>query len=159
MPSTPARRCRSSPPSSKAAAPPCSAVWRSSARASPAASATSSTACSTSSLPDASPLRPVGGGGTLTLMLSTMQDFPLTIAHVLRHGQTVHGRSQVTTFEGESTRRASFTTVAERAERLAKALQRLGIGQGDRVGTFCWNNQEHLEAYLAVPAMGAGLHT
>jgi fatty-acyl-CoA synthase len=92
-------------------------------------------------------------------MLSTMQDFPLTIAHILRHGQSVHGRSEVTTFEGESTRRASFTTVAERAERLAGALRRLGIGEGDRVGTFCWNNQEHLEAYLAVPAMGAVLHT
>jgi fatty-acyl-CoA synthase len=42
---------------------------------------------------------------------------------------------------------------------LAGALRRLGIGEGDRVGTFCWNNQEHLEAYLAVPAMGAVLHT
>src|SRR5437764_1662318 len=92
-------------------------------------------------------------------MLSTMQDFPLTIAHILRHGQAVHGRSQVTTFEGESTRRASFATVAERAEQLAAALQRLGVQPGDRVGTFCWNNQEHLEAYLAVPAMGAVLHT
>ena len=49
--------------------------------------------------------------------------------------------------------------MAERAERLAKALGRLGVGDGDRVGTFLWNNQNHLEAYLAVPAMGAVLHT
>ncbi|MGH3436394.1 MAG: long-chain fatty acid--CoA ligase, partial [Sciscionella sp.] len=28
-----------------------------------------------------------------------------------------------------------------------------------RVGTFMWNNNEHLAAYLAVPAMGAVLHT
>jgi fatty-acyl-CoA synthase len=27
------------------------------------------------------------------------------------------------------------------------------------VATFMWNNNEHLEAYLAVPAMGAVLHT
>ncbi len=33
------------------------------------------------------------------------------------------------------------------------------IGAGDRVGTFCWNNQEHLEAYFAMPCMGAVLHT
>src|SRR5207245_1156859 len=36
---------------------------------------------------------------------------------------------------------------------------RLGIKAGDRVGTFLWNSQEHLEAYFAVPAMGAVLHT
>ncbi len=27
------------------------------------------------------------------------------------------------------------------------------------MATFCWNNQEHLEAYFGVPAMGAVLHT
>src|SRR5205807_739293 len=39
------------------------------------------------------------------------------------------------------------------------ALCRLGIGPGDRVGSLAWNHQEHLEAYLAVPCMGAVLHT
>ena len=34
-----------------------------------------------------------------------------------------------------------------------------GSGADDRVGTFMWNNQRHLEAYLAVPSMGAVLHT
>ena len=90
---------------------------------------------------------------------STMQDFPLTIGMILRHGQTVYGDSEVVTFEGESSRRAPYTDVAERVERLAAVLARLGVEGGDRVGTFCWNNQEHLEAYLAVPTMGAVLHT
>ena len=49
--------------------------------------------------------------------------------------------------------------MADRADQLAAALTRLGIKQGDRVGTFMWNNQTHLEAYLAVPCMGAVLHT
>jgi fatty-acyl-CoA synthase len=90
---------------------------------------------------------------------STMQDFPLTIGMILRHGQTVYGDSEVVTFEGESSRRAPYIDVAERVERLAAVLARLGVEGGDRVGTFCWNNQEHLEAYLAVPTMGAVLHT
>ena len=92
-------------------------------------------------------------------MLSTMQDFPLTITHIFRHGRSVFGESEVVTFEGESCRRASFAQVAERADRLAAALRRLGIREGDRVGTFAWNTQEHLEAYMAVPSMGAVLHT
>jgi fatty-acyl-CoA synthase len=90
---------------------------------------------------------------------STMQDFPLTIGMILRHGQTVYGDSEVVTFEGESSRRVRYCDVAERVERLAAALARLGVERGDRVGTFCWNNQEHLEAYLGVPTMGAVLHT
>ena len=92
-------------------------------------------------------------------MLSTMQDRPLTVAALVGHGRTIHGGSEVVTCEGERVRRARFTEVAARAERLAGALRRLGIRAGDRVATFSWNTQEHLEAYLAVPSMGAVLHT
>jgi fatty-acyl-CoA synthase len=92
-------------------------------------------------------------------VVSTMQEHPLTITDILRHGATVFADSVVTTWEGDTTRSATYREVAARANRLAGALTALGIEQGDRVGTFMWNNQEHLEAYLAVPAMGAVLHT
>ena len=92
-------------------------------------------------------------------MLSTMQDFPLTIGMIFRHGRAVHPDGEIITFEGESSRNATFTEVADRAELLASALQRLGIRDGDRVATLCWNHQEHVEAYFAIPAMGAVLHT
>ena len=69
-------------------------------------------------------------------MLSTMQDRPLTIAALFAHGRTIHGSSEVVTCEGERVRRARFTEVAARAERLAAALRRLGIRPGDRVATF-----------------------
>jgi fatty-acyl-CoA synthase len=93
-------------------------------------------------------------------MLSTMQDFPLTVGMLLRHGRTVHGDdSEVITFEGDGCRRATFVQVADRVDRLAAALHDLGIVEGDRVGTFMWNTQEHLEAYFAVPGIGAVLHT
>jgi fatty-acyl-CoA synthase len=93
------------------------------------------------------------------MLESTMQEFPLNIAMILRHGRTVFGNSEVVTFEGDGCRRATFADVARRVDRLAGALRRLGIDDGDRVGTFQWNNQEHLEAYLAIPTMGAVLHT
>ena len=93
------------------------------------------------------------------MIRSTMQDGPLTIGGIMRHGARVYGRSECVTWTGAGTRRAPYATVAQNAGRLAGALARLGIGPGDPVATFCWNNQEHLEAYFGVPAMGAVLHT
>jgi fatty-acyl-CoA synthase len=92
-------------------------------------------------------------------MQSTMQERPLTIGSLLAYGLAVYADSEVVTFDGDSTRRASFRQVGARAARLANALRRLGVSEGDRIGTLCWNTQEHLEAYLAVPSMGAVLHT
>jgi fatty-acyl-CoA synthase len=88
-------------------------------------------------------------------------DFPLTLTQLLRRSATVHGAAQVTTLrDADGTRdRASFADVAARAARLASGLHDLGLRAGDRVGTFLWNTQEHLEAYYAVPCSGAVLHT
>ncbi len=93
-------------------------------------------------------------------MQSTMQNFPLTVAAILRYASTVHGDRTVTTATGEGCyRHATYREVGQQAARLANALRRLGIEGDDRVATFMWNNQEHLEAYVAVPSMGAVLHT
>src|SRR2546423_5505905 len=92
-------------------------------------------------------------------MQSTMQDHSLTINFLFEHSRHVHSESEVITFMGDTSRRATYAEVGSRARRLAAALKRLGIREGDRVGTFCWNSQEHLEAYFAVPCMSAVLHT
>ncbi|OZM70602.1 long-chain fatty acid--CoA ligase [Amycolatopsis antarctica] len=92
-------------------------------------------------------------------MLSTMQDGQLTLARLLQHGSTVHAASEVTTWTGEGARRSTYGEVGRNAARLANALRGLGVTGDQRVGTFMWNNAEHLEAYLAIPAMGAVLHT
>lgn len=97
--------------------------------------------------------------GRAGVIPATMMDFPLTITHLLRHGQAVHGDSEVVSFDGEQISSLSFAEVAERMERLAAALEGLGVGPGERVATLMWNSQEHLEAYFAVPCMGAVLHT
>src|SRR6202043_4203668 len=93
-------------------------------------------------------------------MDSTMMDYPLTIATVMRYGTTVFGDKEVVTCAGdEPARRRSYAAVGERTARLANALRSLGVDGDQRVGTFMWNNAEHLEAYLAIPSMGAVLHT
>ena len=93
------------------------------------------------------------------MIASTMQDYQLTISAILRHGSRIYGSSECVTWTGAGARRATYAEVARNAERLAAALTEIGVRQGDRVGTFCWNSQEHLEAYFAVPGMGAVLHT
>ena len=93
-------------------------------------------------------------------MRSTMQDVPLTVTSILRHAAGVNGDRAVTTAMGDGRyRTTSFRDVGDQAGRLAHALQGLGIRGDERVGTFMWNNAEHLAVYLAAPAMGAVLHT
>ncbi len=92
-------------------------------------------------------------------MRSTMQDVPLSIGSLMRYGTTAYATSEVATWTGEGSRRASYAEVGRRCAQLANALRKLGVTGDQRVATFQWNNQEHLEAYLAVPAMGAVLHT
>ena len=96
----------------------------------------------------------------MSLLESTMQDdYPLTIRPLFEHGRRVHATSKVITYTGDGYHEATFAEVADRADRLAAALTRLGVTPGERVATFLWNNQAHLEAYLAIPSMGCVLHT
>ena len=92
-------------------------------------------------------------------MRSTMQDAPLLIRDIVRRGEMVYGDKQVFTVSPTGVTQASFATIATNARRLANALTALGVDRDTRVGTFLWNNQTHMEVYLAVPTMGAILHT
>ena len=87
-------------------------------------------------------------------------DFPLTLQHIRRRMRSCSPRKEVVTLTAPDTiERATYSEVAERVDRLARALGRLGVEPGDRVGTFAWNNQRHVELYFAVPCVGAVLHT
>jgi fatty-acyl-CoA synthase len=92
--------------------------------------------------------------------ISTMQDdYQLTVLPLYEFGRQVHAASKIITFTGDGYVESTFAQVADRADQLAAALTKLGVQPGDRVGTFMWNNQTHMEAYLAIPCMGAVLHT
>ena len=93
-------------------------------------------------------------------MQSTMQDVPLTVTTIMRYACEVNGDRTVTTATGDGGyRTATYRELGDQVGRLANALRELGITGDERVGTFMWNNAEHLAAYLAVPSMGAVLHT
>jgi fatty-acyl-CoA synthase len=90
---------------------------------------------------------------------STMMDGPLTIGGLMRYGVSAFGDREVVTATADGTRRQSYRQTGVNAARLAGALRALGIDADQRVATLMWNNAEHLEAYLAIPSMGAVLHT
>ncbi len=92
-------------------------------------------------------------------MQSTMMDVPLTVAALMRYGTSAYADREVVTCTSAGTRRQSYAVTGARAARLANALRSLGVDADQRVATLMWNNAEHLEAYLAIPSMGAVLHT
>lgn len=92
-------------------------------------------------------------------MRSTMMDVPLTVTALMRYGTQAYADREVVTATEDGTRRQTYGETGVRAAQLAGALRALGVDGDQRVATLLWNNAEHLEAYLAVPAMGAVLHT
>jgi fatty-acyl-CoA synthase len=100
------------------------------------------------------------GAGVRPLDGLMQDDFQLTLNHIRgRLSACNHGAEIVTLGEGGAVSRCSHAELSDRVDRLARALERLGIAEGERVGTFAWNNQRHLELYFAVPCTGAILHT
>src|SRR5256885_15626014 len=88
-----------------------------------------------------------------------MQDYELSLQHVLWRIERLHQKKEVVTTRDEGIHRTTYGEMVPRINRLAGALKRLGIKPGDRVATLAWNNSRHLELYYAVPCMGAVLHT
>ncbi|HTB43586.1 MAG TPA: long-chain-fatty-acid--CoA ligase [Acetobacteraceae bacterium] len=93
-------------------------------------------------------------------MFGLMQNYPLMISSLLTHAARHHGSGDVVsrTHEG-SIHHTTWGETERRARRLARVLQRLGVGDGDRVGTLAWNDYRHLEVYYAAPGMQAICHT
>jgi fatty-acyl-CoA synthase len=88
-----------------------------------------------------------------------MQDYELSLQHVLWRIERLHQRKEVVTKREQGVHRITNGEMVPRINRLAGALKRLGVKPGDRVATLAWNNYRHLELYYAVPCMGAVLHT
>jgi fatty-acyl-CoA synthase len=92
-------------------------------------------------------------------MRSTMQTSALTVTSLMRHGTRVHRDSEVVTATAAEPRALSYGDLGVQIARLAGGLRSLGVTGDQRVATFQWNNTEHLAAYLAIPSMGAVMHT
>ncbi|MGA9375929.1 MAG: long-chain fatty acid--CoA ligase [Mycobacterium sp.] len=88
-----------------------------------------------------------------------MMDTPLQLKALLWRAEHLYSHKEIITRTDDGLRAYTFAEFGRQVRRLANALAQLGIGPGDRVGTLAWNSDRHLEAYFAVPCMGAVLHT
>src|SRR5580658_2247501 len=93
-------------------------------------------------------------------MKSTMMSSPLLVTNILeRAGKLFPGVEIVSACFYSSRRRHTMCDLHRRSRQLSAALQGAGVVEGDRVAALMWNEQEHLESYFGVPAVGAVLHT
>lgn len=89
-----------------------------------------------------------------------MMDFPLTLTHLLDRARRYFPSTEIVSRGPDGKlQRQTWSDTYDRSCKLAHALARLGVKAGDRVATLAWNHHRHLEAYYAVPMMGAIVHT
>ncbi len=93
-------------------------------------------------------------------MLGLMQDYQLTVQTILDHAALNHGEREMVTRSIEGPiRRTTYQDIRERALCVAKALQKEGIGIGDRIATMAWNTDRHVEIWYGIMGLGAICHT
>ncbi len=101
------------------------------------------------------------------MLRGLMMDEPLLVSSLIVHADRFHGDTEIVsrTVEGPgkdgagAVHRYTYRDAHRRSRQLAQALARLGVKQGERVGTLAWNGYRHLELYFAVSGMGAVVHT
>ncbi len=93
-------------------------------------------------------------------MLGLMQHQSLLVSTLIEHACHNHPDQEIVSRScAGPILRSSYGEVGARARQMANALTRLGVQQGERIGTLAWNGQRHMELYFAVSGMGAVLHT
>ena len=82
--------------------------------------------------------------------------YPLLIKQLL-HTPLAVAPEQEITYQDKI--RYTYRTLRERIGRLANGLARLGVESGQTVAVMDWDSHRYLEAFFAVPMMGAVLQT
>ncbi|WP_270180840.1 long-chain fatty acid--CoA ligase [Alkalihalobacillus sp. CinArs1] len=87
-----------------------------------------------------------------------MMNTPLILTGLINRAERYFPDKEIVSRTLSGTQRFTYKEYAKRTRRLASALTKLSMKEGDRIATFAWNHHRHLEAYFAVPCSGAVLH-
>jgi fatty-acyl-CoA synthase len=87
-------------------------------------------------------------------------DFPLLLSTLYDHAVWIHPDQEIVSVESDkSVARSTYGSTDVRVRQLASAFDSLGLGIGEAVATFAWNNQRHHELYWATANTGRICHT
>ena len=93
-------------------------------------------------------------------MQGLMMESELLISSILRHADKNFGTREIVSVTADCPlHRYTYADCCRRTRQLANALDKLGLEQGDRIGTLAWNDYRHLEAYFAIAGAGYVCHT
>ena len=93
-------------------------------------------------------------------MLGNMMSGQLLISGLIEHAEKYHNDAEIVsrTVEGPI-HRYTYGDAAKRSRQLANALEKLGLKEGDTVGTLAWNTFRHFELYFGVSGIGCVVNT
>src|SRR6516225_8980113 len=94
--------------------------------------------------------------GRLIQVARSAYQYPLILKQLL-HTPLLQAQDQQIVYRDRT--RLTYRQLGERIGRLASALQKLGVKPGDTVGVLDWDSNRFLEAFFAIPMMGAVLQT
>ncbi len=88
-----------------------------------------------------------------------MMNIPLNMSVMIERAEQYFPKKKVISRTSSGIQTFTYREIGERTRRLASMLKEIGVEKGNRVGTLAWNHHRHLEAYFAIPGIGAVLHT
>jgi fatty-acyl-CoA synthase len=94
--------------------------------------------------------------GRLIQVAKSAYQYPLLFKQ-LWHTPLLHAGDQEIVYR--DLKRFTYRQIEERIGRLASALHKIGVRPGETVGVLDWDSNRFLEAFFAIPMMGAVLQT
>lgn len=88
-----------------------------------------------------------------------MMNVPLTIHSMMERAETLFPKKEIISRTHDRVTTLTYKQIGERTRRLSSVLKKLGVKEGERIGTLAWNHHRHVEAYFAIPGIGSVLHT
>src|SRR4026208_623805 len=89
-----------------------------------------------------------------------MMDYQLNVPAIMKRADELYGANEIASrLPDKSWHTYTYADFVSRTKKLVVALRKLGLEDGDRVGTFMWNHSPHLEADMGAPVGGLVTHT
>ena len=93
-------------------------------------------------------------------MFGRMMDVPLLVSSIFRNAVKVHADTEIVSRDADGiVHRYTYALAWGRIQKLAHALNGLGLEPADRIGTLAWNGYRHLELLYAISGAGFVYHT